>query len=156
MASTRLLCTLAVVACAGLVTARADEERRNYFNDPFLQVTAAIASCPPQSGPLITRAEMQAETHWRAERGTSCYRAGRCRLPNAYLYDQEIIPRAAKAILVDGRFADSSVWVLGQRRWVWLQGCVRSQEAAQALEQLVRNIDDVEAVINELAVVPAP
>ena len=147
------LCVASLV-CGSAV--QADETLQNYFNDPFLQVTSAMASCPPQLGPRISQAQMQAETHWRAERGTSCYRAGRCRLPNAYLYDQEIIPRAAKAILADGRFADSSIWVLGQRRWVWLQGCVRSSEASQALEQLVRGIDDVEAVINELSVLPAP
>jgi osmotically-inducible protein OsmY len=147
---------LALAGCASSQAAQAEELLQNYFNDPFLQVTSAIASCPPQQGPRISLAEMQAETHWRAERGTSCYRSGRCRLPNAYLYDQEIIPRAAKAILADGRFAESSIWVEGQRRWVWLKGCVRSSEASHAVEQLVRNIDDVEAVINELAVTPAP
>ncbi|WP_394790075.1 BON domain-containing protein [Rhodoferax sp.] len=136
------------------VSSYADEALQNYFNDPFLQVTAAIASCPPQAGPRISRAEMQAETHWRAERGTSCYRAGRCRLPNAYLYDAEIIPRARQAILADGRFADTSIWVEGQRRWVWLKGCVRSSDQSLALERLVRNIDDVEAVINELTLLP--
>ena len=149
-----LALALAGYACAQ--AAPSDQALQNYFNDPFLQVTSAITSCPPQLGPRISLAEMQAETHWRAERGTSCYRSGRCRLPNAYLYDAEIIPRAAKAILADGRFADSSIWVLGQRRWVWLQGCVRNREAAQAVEQLVRGIDDVEAVINELSVLPAP
>jgi len=128
------------------------EPRANYFNDPFLQVTSAMAGCPPQSGPLITLAEKRAEAHWRAERGTSCFRSGRCRLPNAYLYDAEIIPRVQKAILADGRFGDTSIWVEGQRRWVWLKGCVRQPEQAAALEQLVHGIDDVEAVINELKV----
>jgi hypothetical protein len=130
------------------------EQPANHFNDPFLQATRAIVDCPPQPGPLITLAEMRAQSHWRAERGTSCFRSGRCRLPNAYLYDAEIIPRVGKAILADGRFADTSVWVEGQRRWVWLKGCVRQPEQALALEQLVRNIDDVEAVINELKVMP--
>jgi osmotically-inducible protein OsmY len=96
---------------------------------------------------------MLAESHWRAERGTSCFQAGRCRLPNAYLYDKEIIPRVQKAILVDGRFSETSIWVEGQRRWVWLKGCVRSQDQSASVEQLVRNIDDVEAVINQLVVI---
>ena len=129
-----------------------DEARTNYFNDPFLQVTDAIAACPRQEGPKLTRREALAESHWRAERGGSCYRAGRCRLPNSYLYDEEIIPRVKKAILADGRFGNTSIWIEGQRRWVWLKGCVRSKEQAAALEQLVRGIDDVEAVINQLAV----
>lgn len=128
------------------------EEKVNYFNDPFIQATSGIANCPVPPGPLITEAERLKETHWRAERGTSCYLAGRCRLPNAYLYDKEIIPRVKKAIEADGRFAETSVWALGSRRWVWLQGCVRTKADAQALEQLVRGIDDVEAVINELVI----
>lgn len=151
----RWLARILLVACvlAASVGAQADE-KANYFNDPFLQITDGIPSCPKQEEPKITAAQMQAETHWRAERGTSCFQSGRCRLPNAYLYDKEIIPRVKKAILADGRFADTSIWVEGQRRWVWLKGCVSSQEQAVQLEQLVRNIDDVEAVINALSVVP--
>jgi len=81
-----------------------------------------------------------------------CFQSGRCRLPNSYLYDKEIIPRVKQAIEVDGRFADTSIWVQGQRRWVWLKGCVRTREQAESIERLVRSVDDVEAVINELAV----
>jgi hypothetical protein len=147
--------TLALAgACAAAGAQPAPEQPANHFNDPFVQVTSGIPDCPPQAGPLITLAERRAQEHGRVERGTSCYRAGRCRLPNAYLYDAEIIPRVRQAILYDGRFADTSVWVEGQRRWVTLKGCVARPEQATALEQLVRNIDDVEAVINELAMRP--
>ena len=128
------------------------EERANYFDDPFLQVTNGIPDCPPQQAPVITQADMRAAAHTRAERGTSCYQSGRCRLPNAYLYDKEIIPRVQKAILAAGRFSETSIWVEGQRRWVWLKGCVRTRSERIALERLVRNIDDVEAVIDELVV----
>ena len=126
------------------------EKRANYFNDPFLQVTRGIADCPVPEGPMIAEAEMRIQAHVRIERGTRCFLSGRCRLPNSYLYDKEIIPRVEKAILADGRFADTSVWAEGQRRWVSLKGCVRSKEQAKALEQLVRQLDDVEAVINQL------
>ena len=95
---------------------------------------------------------MQHETHWRAERGTSCYRSGRCRLPNAYLYDKEIIPRVATFIQRDDRFQTTSVWILGQRRRVYLKGCVSSEAQRDQLEAEVRLIDDVEAVVNELMV----
>ena len=71
---------------------------------------------------MITPAEMRAEAHARTERGTRCFESGRCRLPNSYLYDKEIIPRVAKAITADGRFAGTSVWAEGQRRWVTLEG----------------------------------
>lgn len=131
------------------------QERANFFGDPFLQVTGAIPQCPVPEGPKITRAEMRAQSHGRAERGTRCFQSGRCRLPNAYLYDAEIIPRVKKAVDADGRFAQTSVWVEGQRRWVWLKGCVQRKEQAIALEQLVRGIDDVEAVVNELVVLRA-
>ncbi|WP_294766102.1 BON domain-containing protein [uncultured Rhodoferax sp.] len=139
----------------GTATTRAqDAPRANRFNDPFVQVTDGLAGCPIPPGPLITEAEMRAEAHYRIERGTSCYQAGRCRLPNAYLYDAEIMPRVQKAIRVDGRFTGTSVWAEGQRRWVWLKGCVRSAEQSSAMEQLVRQIDDVETVINQLVVLP--
>jgi osmotically-inducible protein OsmY len=124
----------------------------NYFNDPFLQVTSAIADCPPRHPMAFSPAELQGEAHSRAERGTRCYQSGQCRLPSSYDYDKEIIPRVAKAIVTDGRFADTSVWAEGQRRWVWLKGCVRTQAQAAALTKLVRSIDDVERVIDMLVV----
>jgi hypothetical protein len=124
------------------------------FDDPFLQVTAAIRDCPPREPQKFTQEQMHTEAHARAERGTRCFQSGRCRLPNAYMYDQEIIPRVRQAILADGRFGESSIAVEGQRRWVWLKGCVRSRAQAIALKKLVGNIDDVEAVIDELVIKP--
>lgn len=132
------------------------EERANYFNDPFIQVTSGIPSCPVPEGPLINQAQRREQAHGRIERGTSCFQAGRCRLPNAYLYDKEIIARVKKAVDFAASFADTSVWAEGQRRWVWLKGCVHSQEQSDALEHLVRSIDDVENVINQLTIVSKP
>ncbi len=148
LAAASVLAALAV----GAVADDAPAERRNWFDDPFIQVTAAIPACPAPDPPLLTVEQRSREAHYRAERGTSCYRAGRCRLPNAYLYDKEIAARVVKAITVDGRFADTSVWIEGQRRWVWLKGCVARAEQKAVLEQLVRNIDDVEMVIEQLQV----
>jgi hypothetical protein len=145
----------ACISAAALVicsAANASEKTANPFNDPFLQVTSAIANCPPQHPSTFTEEQMRTEAHSRAERGTRCFLSGRCRLPNSYDYDKEIIPRVKKAILIDGRFADTSIWLEGQRRWVWLKGCVRTRADAAAAEKLVREIDDVERVINELAV----
>jgi len=152
----------AVVALAagGARAGEPEGVRRNWFDDPFVQVTAGLPACPAPDAPLLTEEQMRREAHYRAERGTSCYQAGRCRLPNAYLYDKEIAPRVVKAITVDGGFVDTSVWIAGQRRWVWLKGCVARAEQKTALEQLVRSIDDVEAVIDQLqvgtATSPAP
>jgi len=146
---------LAMVLACGSGAFAADEERANYFNDPFVQATHGMPGCPVPPGPAITRAEMLAQTHGRAERGTSCYQAGRCRLPNAYLYDADIITRAAKAVQFEGRYADTSIWLEGQRRWVWLKGCVRTPAQSADLERLMRSLDDVEQVMNELKVLPA-
>ena len=68
------------------------------------------------------------------------------------MYDQEIIPRVALYIQQDGRFHDTSVWVLGERRLVTLMGCVQSKEQAEALERAVGLVDDVMGVINQLMV----
>ena len=128
------------------------QERSNFFDDPFLQVTSAIPGCPVPEGPLLTAEEVRAQAHVRAQHGGSCYRAGRCRLHNSYLYDKEIIPRVALYIRQDGRFDNTSVWVLGERRLVTLMGCVQSKEQAVALEQAVGLVDDVMGVVNDLLV----
>ena len=152
-ASVRAL-ALGVLAFGAATTVLAAEMHGNVFGDPFLGVTAGIKDCPPQQPSTFTEEQMRTEAHSRAERGTRCFQSGQCRLPSSYDYDKEIVPRVKKAILNDGRYADTSIWVEGQRRWVWLKGCVRTRADAAAVEKLVREIDDVERVINELAVTP--
>lgn len=144
------LCLLAASLVAGACAA--EELRRNPFGDPFLQLTQGLPACPVPEPPLYTEQQVRAEEHDRSQRGVSCWLAGRCRLANAYLYDAEIVPRVQKAVLADGRFGDTSVWALGQRRFVWLKGCVSTAAQAQAIEALVRHLDDVEGVQNELMV----
>ncbi len=135
------------------VPAHGDEpSRSNVFNDPFVQVTAGLAACPVPDAPGVTEQEARDSAHDRSQRGVSCWLAGRCRLANAYLYDAEIIPRVRQALRYSGRFADTSIWATGQRRLVWLQGCVSSAEQAMDAEQLVRRIDDVEGVVNQLMI----
>jgi hypothetical protein len=124
----------------------------NTFGDPFAQATQALKACPVPAPTTYTDAEFRALNHDRTQRGNSCYLSGRCRLANAYLYDAEIIPRAVIRIQRDGRFDDTSVWLEGQRRWVTLKGCVTTAEQAKDIETAVRNIDDVESVINQLMV----
>jgi BON domain len=150
------ICLQAVVAAAlALVGAGAQAQqaqRTNAFNDPFVQATRAIPGCPVAEEPLVTSEEVRFQAHIRAEKGTTCHYYGRCRLPNAYLYDKDIVPRVARFINLDPRLAKSTIWVLGQRRWVYLKGCVANAEQAQILEAEVRLIDDVETVVNELMV----
>ena len=147
---------LRVIAAALLVFVPAamaqTEPRSNFFRDPFVQATKAMKNCPVPEGPLYTNAEAKTQSHIRAEKGTTCHYYGRCRLANAYLYDPDIIARTARFLALDGRFDHTSVWLLGQRRWVYLRGCVESRAAAKALVQQVELIDDVEKVIDQLMV----
>jgi hypothetical protein len=135
-----------------LATAASAQQRRNAFDDPFLQVTAALPGCPAPRPPGYTEEEVRKEEHVRAQHGTSCYYSGRCRLPNSYLYDKEIIPRVRQFIQRDGRFDDTSVWVLGERRIVTLMGCVRTREQSEQMERAVQQVDDVMGVVNYLMV----
>ena len=142
-----------LLVSASLLAAAANaQERRNAFDDPFLQVTSAIAGCPVPRPPGYTEEEVRKEAHVRAQHGTSCYYSGRCRLPNSYQYDKEIIPRVQQYIRRDGRFDDTTVWVLGERRIVTLMGCVKTPEQSQQMERSVLLVDDVMGVVNYLMV----
>jgi hypothetical protein len=141
-----------LLACALAAAPLHAQERSNAFDDPFVQVTAALPGCPPPEGPLYTAQEVREAAHVRAQHGGSCFQSGRCRLPNSYLYDKEIIPRVQQYLRLDGRFKDSSVWLLGERRLVTLMGCAASREQAEAMEKAVWLVDDVMGVINLLMV----
>lgn len=123
------------------------QEAGNQFGDPFVPVTSAIANCPVPRGPYITQEQARVQQHVRSQHGTSCYRSGRCRLPNSYQYDAEIIPRVQTYIRADGRFDDTSLWVLGERRIVTVMGCVKSREQAIELERTLALVDDVLNVV---------
>jgi BON domain len=143
---------LFLLACALAAQTAHAQERQNYFEDPFAPVTSKVAHCPMPEPPAMTPEELRNEAHVRAQHGGSCYRSGRCRLANSYLYDKEIIPRVVSYLQQDGRFDDTTVWVLGERRLVTLMGCVQSKEQAEAMERAVWLVDDVMGVINHLIV----
>ncbi|HEY8047826.1 MAG TPA: transporter [Ramlibacter sp.] len=139
--------TLYCVALALAACTASAQEPGNYFGDPFLQVTSGLPGCPAPRGPWITAEQARVQQHVRSQHGTSCYRVGRCRLPNSYLYDKEIIPRVKLYIHEDGRFADTSLWILGERRIVSIYGCVKTKEQAMELERTVTLVDDVMNVV---------
>jgi hypothetical protein len=122
------------------------------YDDPFVEVTRGMPSCAQPKAPVTTPEQARMEAHLRSERGTRCYLDGRCRLPNSYQYDAEIIPRVKKAILAAVKYGDTTVSAFGQRRWEFLLGCVHSKAQSRALEDLVKGIDDVERVVNRLGV----
>lgn len=87
----------------------------NPFNDPFVQVTAA-RKCAAPRGPAYSEAELRQEAHYRAERGTCCWLAGRCAEPNAHRYDPRIAEAAVQALRAEPLLADSAIWLIAQGR----------------------------------------
>jgi len=147
---------LAVAIAAGLVVlaptlARGDDPRLlNPFGDPFVQATSGRA-CPAPLGPAYSEAERRIEAHSRAERGTTCWLAGRCAEPNAYRYDAANAAAAAAALRRDPALAGSTIWLTAQRRFVYLEGCVADLAQARRAEALVQALPDVDRVIPALA-----
>lgn len=147
LARVRVLAVLLLAAACA-----APPERRNWFNDPFAQATQGLPDCPAPEGPLYTEAEMRAQAHYRAERGTLCWLAGTCPDSNAYRRDPETNARVLAAVRASGTFNDTSVWVSTQRRFVYLQGCVRTTAQREGLTALARAQEGVELVIDELMI----
>jgi BON domain len=148
-----LAVALGVAALASPATA---EELRTYQLDPFVQATGGYAGCPEGKPPILTEQEMRVTAHERAERGTSCCLAGTCECGGAYKRDPEINERVAEAVRDDRRFRNTSVWVTTMRKFVTLQGCVRSQAQKSALERMVKRVPDVAIVWNETTVGTKP
>jgi hypothetical protein len=147
-----LLLSLSITALVVGTPSAEGQAIRNPFHDPVLQITRGMPSCPQPEEPMYTEQEYIALAHERSQRGVSCWLAGRCRLSNGYLYDAEIVPRIDIAVHQTSAYDQTSVWALGQRRRVWLRGCVQTERQSKELEAIVRNIDDVEDVQNELMV----
>jgi hypothetical protein len=142
---------LAIMGAAGALSAAA-EEPRTYQLDPFVEATDGFAACPVVKPPVLNEQEMRVQAHGRVERGTSCCLAGTCECGGAYKHDPEINDRIAAVIRGDKRFRDTSVWVTTTRKFVTLQGCVRSAAQSKALERLVKRQPDVAIVWNETTV----
>ena len=141
---------LALVACT---FARADDKVQL---DPFARATLGFAACPEQPPPLLRSDQARSESHVRVERGLRCAMEGKCEPGGAYKRDPELNDRVRASIALDPRFADTSVWVTTSRKWVTLQGCVRSSAQRKALVALVAKQPDIERVFDELtSVAPA-
>jgi hypothetical protein len=124
----------------------------NPFQDPFIQLTRGIQACATPLPPRYTKQDIAQLNHERTQRGVSCWIAGRCRLMNSYAYDAEIAQRVQKAVIARGTFENTNVWMLGQRRYLWLKGCVAHPHQVTDLARLINNIDDVEGVFLELSI----
>lgn len=134
----------AFMALALVKPARADDELRNWFDDPFLQISAGIADCPTPAGPFVSEAERRVQAHRRAEKGTTCWLAGECERPNAYVYDADIAAALQVALRERPRFADTTLWVTVQGRVVYVEGCVAQASTVTALEAFARALPHVQ------------
>jgi hypothetical protein len=137
---------IAVALLAWCAGARADDALRNGFDDPFFKVTAALPGCPEPAGPRVTAAERQAQSHRRAEKGTTCWLAREtgCERASAYAYDRDIAAAVQRALQADAQAADTTLWVTVQGRVVYVEGCVARQDQAAAIERTVRALPHVQ------------
>ena len=123
-----------------------------YQLDPFAQATSGFAGCPTVAPPLVSEQEMRAEAHVRAERGTRCGIEGTCEPGGAYKHDAEVNELVRAAIVSDRKFAGTSIWLTTSRRWVTLEGCVRSPRERRALVDYVRAQPGVERVFDQTTI----
>ena len=133
----RKLCVALLAASAGIACAA--EAERNWFDDPFFQVSSAVAACPTPAGPFVTEREKQAQSHRRAERGTTCWLAGRCDRPSSYHYDRDIAAALHAALARSSAMADTSLWVTVQGRVVNMEGCAQRAASVEKIEALTRS-----------------
>lgn len=152
-------CVVAVVSGLLGLSAWAEGPRANHGNDPFFQVSSAVANCPVPLGPLQTEQEWLADSHYRIERGNSCWWEGRCRLPNGYLYDKEVeeaVKRRLSFIESATHWREhTTLWLMLQRRFIYVQGCVAPDFDKAAFLAELRKTADVERVVDETTADPA-
>lgn len=138
----------AIVAAPGLRTHAAE----TYQLDPFAQATSGYARCPAVAPPLLSADEMRSQAHVRSERGLRCAMEGTCEPGGSYKRDPEINERVRAAIASDSRFAKTSIWLTTSRKWVTLEGCVRSARERRALVEAVRALPGIERVFDETTI----
>lgn len=141
----RLYVTLALALSATHVYAQAALELKNWFNDPFFQISADIPDCPLPLGPLLTEEQRKTQTHSRAEKGTTCWLAGQCERPNYYAYDQDIAAAfKAQAANNPALFQRTSLWITVQGRVVFIEGCASKQATVFEIEAFARSLPYVQ------------
>jgi hypothetical protein len=143
--SSATLMTLALIACA---PARSEDKVQL---DPFARATHGYAACPEQLPPLLTPEAARVESHVRVERGLRCAMDGTCEPGGAYKRDPEVNERIRALIAADARFADTSIWVTTTRKWVTLQGCVRSAAQHRTLVTYIAKQPGIDRVFDEVS-----
>lgn len=136
----------------------AGDLRKNHGNDPFFQISHAIANCPVPLGPFLTDKEWHPQVHYRVEDGNSCWLEGRCRLDNSYRYDQEIAETVQRRLAFINRSTGwrdkTTLWLILQRRFIRVQGCVSTSfDKKKFLSELAKTAD-VDRVMDQTTVDP--
>lgn len=122
---------------------------RNWFDDPFFQITSGMPGCPEPAGPRVGEAERLAQSHRRAEKGTTCWlaREDDCERASAFAYDREIAESIRRALAADDHFAGTTLWVTVQGRVVYVEGCIARDAQAGELEQRIRALPHVQQAL---------
>lgn len=146
-----LVFALATLAAA----ARGAGDLRNWFDDPFFQISAAMPDCPLPAGPFVDESDRRVQAHRRAEKGTTCWLAKECDRPNAYAYDQDIAAAFKAAVRERQPFPGTSLWVTVQGRVVYIEGCAAQASQAAEIEAFARSLPHVQQAIAILRTDPA-
>jgi hypothetical protein len=146
------------LVCMAATHAYGQAPRVNRGHDPFFQISKAVSDCPVPLGPLETEQEWLDDSHYRIERGNSCWIEGRCRLSNAYLYDAEIadaVQRRLATLNVATHWREqSTLWLTLQRRFIYVEGCVAPGFDKHTFLTELEKTADVERVIDNTVVNP--
>ena len=139
--------------------AHAEDDLQNRGHDPFFQISSGVANCPEPAGPRISEAEWKRDSHHRIEHGKHCWVEGRCRLPNAFSYDDAIAETAKRrlqwmSIHVPGWKQNTTLWVTIWQRWMLVQGCVAPGYTLAPFMTALREVPDVERFIDETTTHP--
>ncbi|MFL9918706.1 hypothetical protein PQR75_25655 [Paraburkholderia fungorum] len=149
---------LTLIFSVASLHAYAEAQRLNRGHDPFFQISKAISNCPVPLGPLETEQEWLDDSHYRIERGNSCWVEGRCRLSNAYLYDTEIAEAVQRRLTnindVTHWREQSTLWLTLQRRFIYVQGCVAPGFDKQTFLAELAKTADVDRVIDDTTTNP--
>ena len=129
------------------VECHAADKLRNWFDDPFFQISSAVSDCPVPAGPFVTEAERRVQAHRRSEKGTTCWLAKECDRPNAYAYDLDIAASIQAAVGEGSPFHETTLWVTVQGRVVYVEGCVTHESQATQIEAFVRDVPYVQQAI---------
>jgi len=151
---------LGLLAAAGMSLAHVDDGALlNRGGDPFLQVSSALPGCPEPAGPRVSEAEWMRESHHRIEHGNHCWLEGRCRLPNAYLYDKDVAESLQRRLRTLNTqlpaWRHSSLWITVSARWIKVQGCVAADFPSAAFFSALGEVADAERVIDQTTATPA-